>query len=133
MNICELRNNLNTNSLKKIEETKKEIETILGYRKKLIEVLENPRLNYWEVALGMLGRDYFCRGLNKDKYIIFVLLYVKLRKDGMKFPILVKKYRDDGYPLDKWELLNGHHRIAMAEILDMKDVPVKFEGVREED
>lgn len=132
MNISELRKNLNIASFYKIKEVEEDIRQVLRAREQLKDILYNPKLNYWEEALKIVGSHGFSQAVNKDRYIVFSLLFVDIRRNGMKFPILIKRKRDDGYPLDKWEILNGFHRMVIAEMLDIKEIPIKFEDSGEE-
>jgi hypothetical protein len=133
MNIGELKKNLSEQSLEKIRETIGEIKSMLEIRDRLKEILYNPKLNYWEEAVKILDDSSFCQKKNKDKYITFCLLYVDIRRNGLKFPISIQRKRDDGLPLNKWIILNGHHRMAIADILELEDMPIKFIDAKDED
>jgi len=132
MNISELKRNLNNQSLEKIREVSGDIKNMLEIRERLRELLYRPDLNYWEEAMKVLEDGEFCQRTNKNKYIIFSLLFVDIRRNGLKFPISVQRKRDDGAPLNKWEILNGYHRMAIAEHLELTDIPVKFIDPSEE-
>ena len=126
MDISKLRNNLDVNSIGRISEANREIQQMLDVRQKLREILYNTELNYWEEAIKIISDNEFCQIVNKDKLFIFYLLYVDIRRNGLKFPILIQRKRDDGYPLNQWVILNGCHRMAIAKSLGIDEIPVKF-------
>lgn len=132
MDIYELKRKLNSQSLEKIREALGDIKQMLTIRDQLKSILYNTELNYWEEAVKILDNGEFCQRVNKNKYIAFCLLYVDIRKYGLKFPIIIQRKREDGYPLDKWFLLNGHHRMVIAEELGITDIPIKFKDAEAE-
>ena len=109
--------NLDRQSIDRLIHAKQRIQKTLAVEDAWLDFMS--KVNFWEWATEFYW--------DKDKMSIkefaaFYFLINQIRKDGIKQPLKLKK----NFHNEIWELGNGHHRLAIAEILDIKKIPVTY-------
>ena len=111
-------NQLNHHARQRYREAHSQITKALELENHIKENLLNPRVNFWEwVAYDDDVLPGKCR---PTEFIAFYILIEDIRKHGIKVPIKVE------FKNRYFDVRNGHHRLAIAEILGIILVPLEF-------
>lgn len=115
METIQLLANLDRNSLERIKIATFHIEAMLNEESLFDEVLHANLVNWWEWVIKEWRDDR----IHPRLYIAINILVNSIKKNGIKTPVRITNKLNHGYFLE-----NGCHRVAIAKILGIKEIPV---------
>lgn len=113
MDAEKVKNRLDYNSRERLSAAVGRIQRVLAIEDAWLDYM--GKVNFWEWTIGYYWQEQI---MSPKLFACVYFLITQIRKDGIKKPILIKMKKTP------WELMNGHHRLAIAEVLEI-DVPIK--------